>query len=413
LAGLYNLPAVSSLKYYWHTFCILICFKETIMSLQSVEAKLLAAKELVRQTLITITNAQKELQTQYYALQTEIDNLHSETQSASIQTQSAPVQTQSASIQTQPAPVQTQSAPVPQANSNRYIPTEQEIQTYIEEEKQVRTQQCNAVLAILCPQDANGNLIIPKESEKAINVYIWSLRRGIAYKQAVIDVFEYAVEKLSPTHKAALIKQNRYLKNSQTNREIADALYADLHQDASFLLHSKTENIITSDTYKKYHKENPHRPVQTQSVTPQPVTPQPVTPQVSPTPPPQPVTPQPKPELPKLLLIKRCGAMFLYQDMNGVIVAKKDLLPQPEGIKPVPESVSELNPDNLVGEYGTEGATKILERYSLEQLQKVCTGDKYVIKQDIQGLSKEKLINLLVRTAETRLYQGETLIKNS
>ena len=246
------------------------------MSLQSVEAKLLAAKELVRQTLITITKAQKELQTQYYALQTEIDNLHSETQSASIQTQSAPVQTQSASIQTQPAPVQTQSAPV-------------------------QTQSA------------------PIQSQSAS--------------------------------------------------------------------------------------------VQTQSVTPQPVTPQPVTPQPV-TPPPQPVTPQPKPELPKLLLIKRCGAMFLYQDMNGVIVAKKDLLPQPEGIKPVPESVSELNPLHFITEYGTEGATKILERYTLEQLQKVGTGDKYVIKQDIQGLSKEKLINLLVRTAERRLHQGETLIKN-
>ena len=232
------------------------------MSLQSVEAKLLAAKELVRQTLITITKAQKELQTQYYALQTEIDNLHSETQSASIQTQPAPVQTQSAPVQTQSAPIQSQSASV-----------------------------------------------------------------------------------------------------------------------------------------------------QTQSVTPQPVTPQPVTPQPV-TPPPQPVTPQPKPELPKLLLIKRCGAMFLYQDMNGVIVAKKDLLPQPEGIKPVPESVSELNPLHFITEYGTEGATKILERYTLEQLQKVGTGDKYVIKQDIQGLSKEKLINLLVRTAERRLHQGETLIKN-
>jgi len=109
-------------------------------------------------------------------------------------------------------------------------------------------------------------------------------------------------------------------------------------------------------------------------------------------------TPQPKPELPKLLLIKRCGVMFLYQDMNGVIVAKRELLPQPFGNTPVPDSVSELNPDNLVGEYGTEGATKILERYSIAQLQTACI-------QDTPNLSKEKLINLIVRNSVKRLCQ--------
>ena len=225
------------------------------MSLQSVEAKLLAAKELVRKTLVTITTAQQELEKQYYELQTEIENLHSETQSEPVQTQSAPVQTQSAPVQTQSAPVQTQSAPV---------------------------------------QTPSASVTPPP-----------------------------------------------------------------------------------------------------QAVTPQDVTPQPA---------------QTQSALPTLLLVKRCGSLFLYQDMNGVIVAKKELLPQPTDIQPVPDSVSELNPLHFVVEYGTEGATKILERYTLEQLTQSVLKEKLETAKEIKTLTKEKLINLIVRRCVKRLNQDMVFI---
>ena len=105
--------------------------------------------------------------------------------------------------------------------------------------------------------------------------------------------------------------------------------------------------------------------------------------------------------LPTLLLVKRCGSLFLYQDMDGKIVAKRELLPQTFGNKPVPDSVSEFNPEHFIVEYGTEGATKILERYTLEQLNQSCP-------KETPNLSKEKLINLIVRLAVKRLSQQNT-----
>ena len=368
MAGLSNLPAVSSLKYCWYTFCILIRFKGTTMSLQSVEAKLLAAKELVRQTLLTITEAQRELQKQFYALQTEIDNLQAETQSAPVQTQSAPVQTQSASVQTQSASVQ----------NTREKPTEQEIQEYIQKEDNERK---SLVFAQICPLSSDGYLAIPPDKMQSIVTHIWSFTSTIQHKAAILDVFEDAIKKLSPNHRAMLIKQNRNLTKQMTNKELALAIYNELKQGDCFR-YTKTRYIVYSDTYNKYHEGTTQTP---QAVTPQPV--------------------QTKSALPTLLLVKRCGSLFLYQNMDGVIVAKRELLPQPTDIKPVPDSVSELNPLHFVVEYGTEGATKILERYTHEQLTQSALEEKLETEKEIKTLTKEKLINLIVRRCVKRLNQ--------
>ena len=174
--------------------------------------------------------------------------------------------------------------------------------------------------------------------------------------------------------------------------------YYDAHPDAEIHeLMGKNVQLI-DDTARHNALVNP-KPPQTIEETHQPSLP-----------PPQPA--QTKSELPKLLLIKRCGALFLYQDMDGKLIAKRELLPQTYGTKPVPESVSELNPLHFIVEYGTEGATKILERYTLEQLQTSCRSHRLENPKEIQNLSKEKLINLIVRRCVKRLNQDLVFIIN-